>query len=69
MFEKYPKCFYVFVGEKNVGDMDGISETVEVLSKFFGRTRPTSIVVMGKFSASETKKFSTYFSNYPMVTM
>ena len=67
IFEKFPKCFYVFIGEENAEDMEGISETVEVISKFFGRTRPTSIVVMGKFSSSEIKHFSIYFSNYTMV--
>ena len=68
IFEKYPKCFYVFVGEKNAEDMKSISETVDVISKFFGRTRPTSIVVMGKFSVLEIRDFSSFFSIYPMVT-
>ena len=67
MFAKYPKCFYVFVGEKNAEDMEDVSETVEVISKFFGRTRPSSIVVMGKFSVSEIRNFSSYFSIYSMV--
>ena len=66
-FEKFPKCFYVFVGEKNAEDMEGISETVEVISNFFGKTRPTSIVVMGKYSPSEIENISSYFSIYPMV--
>ena len=62
IFEKYPKCFYVFVGENSAKDIDSILETVKVISKFFGRTRPTSVVFMGKFKNSDILKFSTYFS-------
>ena len=67
IYVRYPKCFYVFVGEKKVKDFQSISETVEIISKFFGRTRPTSIVVMGKFNNLDILDFSSYFFNYPMV--
>ena len=67
MFEKYPKCFYVFVGERTVKKLENISETVQVVSKHFGRTRPTAIVVMGKFTTAKIENMSKFFITYPMV--
>ena len=67
LFVKSPKCFYIFVGEKKVQNMENISETVELISQFFGRTRPSSIVVEGTFSTANIEQFASYFFNYPVV--
>ena len=35
MFEKFPKCFYIFVGEKKAKNLKNVSESVEV--KHYGK--------------------------------
>ena len=67
MFKKYPKCFYVFVGEGNMKNMENISESVKVISKHFGRTRPSAFIVVGNFSTAEIKKFVESLINFPVV--
>ena len=67
IFPKYPKCFYVFVGDKQIRDTEALYDNIEVISKHFGRATPTSIVVKGKYSTPEIEEFSSYFRNTTLV--
>ena len=69
LFPKYPKCFYVYVAGKQVEDTETLYDNVEVISKHFGRTTATSIVVMGKYSTGDIEQFSSYFRNTTMVSL
>ena len=67
LFPKYPKCFYVFVGEKQINNTKTFYDNVEVISMHFGRTTPTSIVVSGKLSTAAIEELSSFFRNTTMV--
>ena len=66
-FERYCKCFYVFVGGKYVQDLRHIMVQVEGVSRIFHGTKPVAMFLMGKYSTYEVNQVSTHNNDLPMV--
>ena len=57
-FERYCKCFYVFVGGEYVRDMENVVYKVGEVSKIFHGIKPTAIFLPGMYSTLELKQIS-----------
>ena len=66
-FERYYKCFYVFVGGKYVDDMENVMDVAEEVSSKFHGVKPIALFLMGKYTTAEINELSLYTKDLTVV--
>ena len=66
-FDKYNKCFLVFVGDKYVESMRKVMTIVDYISKQFYGTRPLAVIINGEYDTKTVNSLSKYATHSPMV--